>query len=236
MNDIRINGKGNFSSGSYDTVVINGAAQCDGGFTAVSVKTNGSFKCMGEIETGLLSVNGAVRTEGCIQAERVKVDGRLKCTGDLRAQEIDCDGSAEVRGSVSAKTMDVDGIINITGNLEAAEVKCDGSIRCGGQISADLLEANGFINAEEVVGERIVIHSQMSGLVLLFPSLTSKADLIEATSIELKGVKARVINGHDIVIGPGCTIEALDCSGTLSIDPMSQVNSITGSHIRTDLG
>lgn len=235
-NDICINGKGNFAGGTYGSVIINGSGQCDGTLTAESIKDNGAFKCQGEIHAGVININGVLRCEGGIQADSIKVDGRLKCAGALRAASLDCNGSTQITGDVCVGKVDVDGVLQISGGtkLEAEEIRCDGAIRCDGQISADLLIANGFINARELVGERIIIHSQITGLVWVFPKLCSRAELIEATTIELRGVTAQSVNGRDIIIGPGCTIEHLDCSGTLFIDGSAQVKNITGAFTRTN--
>jgi hypothetical protein len=58
--------------------------------------------------------------------------------------------------------------------------------------------------------------------------------MIEATTIELSGVRADVVNGRDIKIGPNCQIENIDCSGILSVDPSSYVRNITGEYTKRD--
>ena len=47
--------------------------------------------------------------------------------------------------------------------------------------------------------------------------------LIEATTIELRGVTAGTVNGQDVRTGPYCGIGNLDCNGTLYVDPKAEV-------------
>lgn len=197
MNNIRIDGKGIIGQGEYDTVVIDGMAQCDGD----------------------------------LKVENLKVDGKFKCRGRLTAGTISCDGMAEIEADLFAKKLLVDGMLNVRNgaNLEAEEIICDGSLHAEGQISADRIEADGFVSAKEIVGDQITIHSHNSRLAKLLMKMSSQADLIEATRIQLRGVTAKTVNGCDVVIGPNCKIDRLDCSGTLSIDETAQVGVITGN-------
>jgi hypothetical protein len=62
--------------------------------------------------------------------------------------------------------------------------------------------------------------------------MKSDVKLIEATTIDLSGVSAETVNGKDIIIGPNCKIDHIDCSGTLSIDRSSSVGNITGDYTK----
>lgn len=109
-------------------------------------------------------------------------------------------------------------------------------IKTGGEISADKINAEGCIDADEIVGDniRILSHWHTPRLLNFINRFTSKVRVIEATTIELSGVKAETVNGRDIKIGPDCKIENIDCSGTLSVDSGSIVHNITGQYTRRD--
>ena len=186
-----------------------------------------------------LSIDGVCNCSGDIKAELLDLDGILNCEGALDVTRIDCDGVANIKGNIRSEVLEVDGAVNIGyktshTKVEATEIHCNGVIACTGtaEISADLIEAEGFINATEIVGERVVIRSKRSILMRWLQNRFSKVDTIEATTIELHDVTARVVNGHELHIGPNCVIEHLDCSGTLYIDPTATVSMITGNHTR----
>lgn len=186
-------------------------------------------------EFGVIRIDGVGECAGDVTAKTIDIDGKYKSQGATKADLIDCDGMATFNGNVQVKVLRVDGMCKInSGSVEAEEVDCDGSMTVSGQISADTVLADGLIDAKEIVGDRVVIKSRISKLARLFIKHLSKADLIEATTIELEGVTARAVNGSDISIGPGCEIETLDCSGRLYVDKDSTVKIITGDYTLID--
>jgi hypothetical protein len=186
-----------------------------------------------------LTIDGICNCSGNLTAQILDIDGILNCDKNLDAGKFDCDGVANIKGNMRADSVEVDGYINIgrkstTTKLEANEIYCRGVITClgGGEINADLIDAEGYINASEIVGEKVIIKSQTSILMKWMASRWSKVDTIEATTIELSEVTAKVVNGHDIVIGENCAIDKLDCSGRLVIHPTATIKEITGDHVR----
>jgi len=186
-----------------------------------------------------LKVNGVCTSEGSIEAVSLDIDGVFTAKGDVCAEKLDCDGVTTIEGNLRVKKADIDGVTSVHGDkVEADHIVCDGVLTAANQISADIIEADGFINAKEIVGDRIVIRSfRKSTFFSLFLKIKqalkdpdfSKIDLIEATTIELRGVRAKAVNGQDIIIGPACIIDRVDCSGTLAIDPGAQVGEVVGS-------
>lgn len=185
---------------------------------------------------GTVKIDGIGTCEGNLKAERLDVDGKFKCYGELIAGSLDCDGIATFAGNLKVGRMDVDGMLTVTeGNqIDAEHIECDGVISIHGQISADTLVADGKIDAEEIVGDSITIDSNATLLGILFLKKLSSIGLIEATHIRLSGVHAQTVNGQDVHIGPNCSIENLDCSGSLYIHPSSEVRNLTGSYTRHD--
>ena len=187
-------------------------------------------------EYGAIKVNGFAQSEGDVRAASVDVDGTMNCRGSLTADLLDCDGAMKIEADLRVKKMMVDGMLRVTSGreIEAEELFCDGSLHIDGQISADKMVVNGLIRAREIVGDQITISSSVGRLARLFIHNGSKADLIEATTIRLSGVTAKAVNGQDIVVGPFCEIDSLDCSGTLSVDPTATSQRATGSFVRND--
>ena len=186
-----------------------------------------------------LRIDGICNCSGNLIAQEIEINGILNCDANLEAGKFDCDGVANVKGSMRTDAIDVDGYMNIgrknsNAKLEANEIHCRGVITVlgNGEINAEIIDAEGYINANEIVGEKVKIKSQTSILMKWLANKWSKVDMIEATTIELDNVTAKIVNGHDITIGESCVIDKLDCSGRLIIHPTSTIKEITGDHVR----
>jgi cytoskeletal protein CcmA (bactofilin family) len=197
-----------------------------------------SLEGVGKINGGEyhnLNVGGVGTCTGDLKVDDIRVEGVLNCSGSLEAGYFSCEGVADFKSDIRAKKIDIEGVLNSKGGkIEADEIYCEGVIKARGEISAEVLRAEGCINASEIVGDRIIIsyYRTWSNFIRLFRKERSHINMIEATSIELSGVTADTVNGKDIVIGPDCIINNLDCSGTLSIDKSSVVKNITGTYTR----
>ncbi|HKL86270.1 MAG TPA: hypothetical protein VJ861_08070 [Treponemataceae bacterium] len=187
-------------------------------------------------EYGILTIDGKATCSGNISAETMNVDGIFKCSGEIQAGLLICDGVARVNGNVKAKKIIIDGILKIDGGnkLVAEEIDCDGLIKIDGEISADIIKIDGFIEAGEITGDSVFIRSPKSFFLSLFKSKRSKIRLIEATNVEIQGLRAQEVNGKDIRIECGCIIDSVDCSGTLWISPKAEVKNLSGNFTRID--
>lgn len=234
MNDMKISGSGSVPAGEYGLVSVSGSAKFTGPVKAERVKISGSGRGCAALDAGEMGVSGSFRCDGALACASLRVSGSLKCAGPFHGGAVSCSGSMEAGGDVAVSRLDVSGVFTVKEGtkIEADEIHCSGSIKIDGQISADKVVARGFVEAREVVGDSVSIRSQLTHayLAVLFPKLSSRVGLIEATTVELRGVTAETVNGRDVTIGPGCTIERLDCSGTLSIDPTASITTITGSY------
>ena len=187
---------------------------------------------------GKLRINGVCTVEGDLEAESLDIDGVCTCMGSVTAKKFDCDGVLKVKGNMRLGKADVDGVVTVEGNkIEADEIKCDGVVNVAGEISADVINANGKINAEAIVGDFIAIKSywktRLGRLLLLIGekinTKQSVVDLIEGTTVELRGVRAKSVNGHDVTIGKNCEVDRVDASGILYIDPTSRVTEVANA-------
>lgn len=180
-----------------------------------------------------LVVNGVITVNGDLAAQSINVDGVVTVNGGLESESfIKVDGVVTVNGKMRAQFVDVDGVVSINEDVEADHVKIDGVVSSKAQISADLVEGRGVINAEEIVGEKVILHCEHKKRHLF--SLGRKdrdkprVGTIEATEIDVDGIRVENLNGHNITIGPQCVVENVDCSGTLRIAPEAQVKNING--------
>jgi len=184
-------------------------------------------------EYGNVLTDGVVTCNGDLKADMIRTDGIFTCKGSIVAERLDCDGMATVRGNIQAKKVCIDGMLTVSDGtkIEATEILCDGLIKLNGQISADRIDADGNIDALEIVGDRISIQSHYRKW--FFPC-RSRIELIEATTVDLRGVEAKAVNGKDVTIGNGCRVESIDCSGTLRVARDARVGTVTGQYTRAD--
>ena len=183
-------------------------------------------------EYGNVKIDGIAQCEGEIKAESIEIDGKFKCIGKITADSLECDGMAEIKADVVAKKISINGHFSVKSGskLYAEDINCDGFLSIDGQLSADSIFIDGLVYAKEIVGDNVTVNSNLNAFTKLFIKKASKADLIEATTIELRGVTANAVNGNNIIIREDCEIGSIDCSGTLFIDKKSVVKTITGNY------
>lgn len=192
-----------------------------------------------------IKIEGVSKCKGDIKAEIVDIEGIFKSKGKIQTKEFFCEGVGEFEKSIKAGKVDIEGIIRMKGNakLQADNIKCEGVLISNAEICADTIDVDGCIQAVEVTGDNIRVMSRKKSFVSKVPfdlskifgdywftnkNQNSNIELVEATTIELQGVKAKEVNGENITIGMNCDIEAVDCSGTLYLHPSSRIGKITG--------
>jgi cytoskeletal protein CcmA (bactofilin family) len=212
-----------------------------------------TFKGVGSMENGMvngvvsfpggvygdLNINGVATVEGPLEAGVLDIDGVFNARSDVNCQKLKTAGVVTIDGNLRAGQANVDGVVSVHGTkVEADRILCDGILNVDGQVSADVIDAQGFINANEIVGDRISIQSfTRSFFFRMWVKLKeavgsqdySKVELIEATTINLRGVHARTVSGHDITIGPACKIDRVDASGELYIDEDAEVREVVNN-------
>ena len=187
-----------------------------------------------------LVIDGVVPANGDLEVESLDVDCVVTINGKVDSKSfVKVDGVVTLNDKLRAKTVDVDGVVTIHGNVEADKVKIDGVVNAKGQVSADLVESHGVFSAEEVVGDKVIIHcdekKNISGLFRFGRHVRKdlpKVGTIEATEIDVDGIRVDNVNGHNIVIGPSCIVENVDCTGRLSIAPGAVVKNINGQEYK----
>ena len=185
-----------------------------------------------------IRINGVCTVEGDLEAESLYINGVCTCNGNVFAESFACDGVLTIQGNLRGGTIDIDGVVKVHGaKVEATRIDCDGVLTIpGGEVSADVVDADGSISAAEIVGDQIKIKSywKNSFVKLLFKlgekinMKLSVIDIIEGTTVELQGVRAKTVNGKDVYIGKNCEIEHVDASGELKIHPSAIVTAVTG--------
>ena len=207
-------------------------------FTGVGNTKTGRIDGVGSIRGGVyddLYINGVCTVDGDLEAETLKINGVCTCTGNITAKSFNCDGVLTIQGNLRAGLADIDGVVTVNGSkVEADRIDCDGVLNVEGEVSADVIEANGSVSAMEIVGDQIIIKSYWrTGIRRLLFKLGEKMNfkhsvigLIEGTTVELRGVRARSVSGRDVRIGKNCEIDRVDASGELVIHPSACIGEV----------
>lgn len=233
MRTTKIDGVVKMQPGEYESLDVDGIVKCPGDLVAENMTVDGILKVEGSLNANRLDIDGMTKIKGDLDCGSLMVDGKLKIEGDLNCDSLEMDGMGTVFGNLIAKGVSVNGLLTLKNGtkLETEKLSCEGIIKVNGEISADQIDAEGLLRAKEIVGEYVKIRSKGARVFGLFFRKFSRVPLIEATTIDLSGVKANQVNGQDIKIGKGCRIEHLDCSGHLSLAKGAKVKNITGDYV-----
>lgn len=203
-----------------------------------------SIKGLGSISGGefiRLTVEGMGTNHGDITAEYLSIEGVFKSTGNVNAREIQCEGVADFFGNLHCKKMIMEGVLNLKSysKLEAEDIVGEGCINTKADINATRMKLRGCVNAKSIYGDQIEIESKEEGystfkkflhkINLSENSKASTTELIKANNIVITGVYAKEVNGHDIIIGPYCEVEKIECTGTLKVHDTAKVGTIVGA-------
>jgi cytoskeletal protein CcmA (bactofilin family) len=187
-------------------------------------------------------IEGVGTIKGDVKANTIDIQGVGKCTGNIETVDLFIEGVLTLTNSIRANRIRIEGVVNqTTSNIEADDIYCDGVLNSNGEISADKIEVGGCIIAHELYGDRIkIIYDRRRHGKLKIPNIFGilgngkaindgcQVDIMEATHIELEGVKSNSVSGELVIIGPDCNIKQVECNGTLMVHPSSRIEKIIG--------
>lgn len=193
-----------------------------------------------------LGIEGVGTNQGDIKADKIDIEGVFKSTGSIDAEYMDCEGVADITGQMHIRKIVIEGVVNIKteDKVEAEDIYCKGCLNSKGDIYAEIFRAEGCVDVRDLFGTEITIESKgkviagiKSALKTIFSgknSHHSNARTIEGGRIFLNGTKASLVRGNEVTIGPDCTIDVVDCSGTLKVHESSTIGEIKGAAVRQD--
>lgn len=221
--DLKINGSGTASGGTYNLVRINGAGRITGDLNCSEFIINGSGDANGKVDSESVRINGSGRIEGDIKSKDVKVNGSANLGGTVSCDTFKVTGSADVKKGIEAHTVDIDGSMKTDGSCSAEVFSSSGMFEIDGLLNSENIDIRLYWHrsrAREIGGKKISISLGKAGLGVLkaffsgvhYPSL--EADLIEGDDITLESTMAKVVRGNNVVIGAGCDIGLVEYKGS----------------------
>ncbi|MFZ1081444.1 MAG: polymer-forming cytoskeletal protein [Candidatus Kryptoniota bacterium] len=200
--DLRINGLGNASGGSFNFVQINGKGDINGDIDCIDLQING-LGCM----------------NGNVKAESIRVAGKSEIAGNLNAQELIIDGMMDIHGGIVAQSIENRGMLKVNKDCGSEIFKSKGGLTINGLLNAGKINIEVYApcKIKEIGGENIEIRfGSAFGLRKFIDSIFPgwarglSAETIEGDIIYIEGTTAKVVRGKDVEIGPGCAIDIVE--------------------------
>lgn len=202
-----------------DVVTITGSGVVRGDLKAEVLKVAGSGVVRGHLSAERVTVAGALSVENGVRAETVKVAGELSSGGGVECSTLKIAGALETKGDVKAERFSIAGGITCR-NLEFERGTVAGFLKCE-EMKGDSLEWKLGRTISEIRSIQVKhLHIRPRGR--LFRGRLN-AEKIEGEYIYLHSVKAHMVRGEDVEIGPGCVIDLVEAK-KMRISQRAKVN------------
>lgn len=248
-NDFNLNGFGNIPTGEYENININGMSKFTADIKAKNISIAGIANGTGAIYAKDILINGTYKQSGMIEANKLMVNGMSNIDGPCNIKSIIVAGRTKFNKSVIFNDVVINGSLIVKGDFEGNKFISNGKISIDGLLSADDIEfrLNFASNVKEIGGEKIVVkkdcnvvfkskNSVGSIITKFIKDIRLQVQIIEGDNITLEFTTAKKVCGNNIIIGEGCIIDEVICSGNLTIHPNSIVkNKDSNQPIMIDL-
>ena len=217
LSSTHISGAGTVAGGSYN-----------------EIKCSGSASISADIKCKYLSGSGSISAHGNIDCEGdIKISGAFSSHGEVKAEVFKSAGAVKIKKSLSAKEIEVAGALKVLGDMSAEEAELHGAVHVEGLLNADKLyiklDQGSFSSSKvgTIGGSRVTVKASRK-MWKLFGKKYSilETNLIEADKVELENTHADTVRTVDAIIGDGCKIGTLECSGEVKISEKAEVENL----------
>ncbi|MDM5190425.1 hypothetical protein QUF99_24685 [Bacillus sp. DX4.1] len=198
-----------------ESIRVKGVASFKKDVQANEFSIIGDCVIRGSLIAKSFSNSGACKIEGVSQFSEMKNTGSCKI-GKIQAKHIHSSGTLSLKEDVHTETLTVQGSVRVHGNLQAKKIGIQ------------------FITPSElqnVEGDIIMIapSRKFISLTNFIPGIkkTITCKTIKGNDITLSKTDASLVSGHNIKIGPNCTVSEVEYSGTLDVHPSATIGKIT---------
>lgn len=230
---VSIAGAGKVEGGSYDRVKISGSGKVTGDVEALEFKGAGAVTVEGSLKARKFEVSGAFKAEGALEVEEGEAAGSIKVEGPVSARELRISGAAKC-GPIRGGYIRVNGGLKVKGDIEADTVRLAGAFKVEGLISADRVElvVEDHSKARELGGETIQVRrgTAWGGLLSTLGRLIGthgrgslEVEAVEGDEVDIEWVRAEVVRGRVVKLGPGCKVGRVEYTESLEVSPEAEV-------------
>lgn len=216
---------------TISSVVINGSAEWTVPLTVNDIVVNGLLRCPYGISAKVFRCMGTAKLEKEVNIKKLYCDGSVSIMNHtlLEFTSIFCSGVVKCRSHLQAEKMHINGTVNVTeGTLSAGALHCSGTIICGGELKADSIKSTGYLFAEKITAQNIEMdyNPQIAQKFLKKNiKLTNIIPEISGEKIILENINAYLVNGKDITIKSGCSIDTVQYSENIHIEEGAEVGT-----------
>ncbi|WP_238653331.1 hypothetical protein [Paenibacillus piscarius] len=194
------------------------------------LKVYGSQTCRGDMEASSVEVLGHLHVRGKLTAARLRLRGECSVAHSCCTQELHSFGSLRT-GSLQAEKAAASGYLSVASSAHADEFRADGAVRIGrlSCTAAIHIELGSVCRIRHMTCEGGITISPSSRLlnIPMRPFRKLSCETIEGADITLYKTQAGLVCGHNVTVGPGCTIGEVRYRDRLTLHPQAQVGKIT---------
>lgn len=229
VKEIKISGTGTIAAGDYFSIKIVGDGDILGNIKASQIKVLGGAISKGEVVSDILNISGSFNCDENLSSENlIKVSGSANLKGKLKGNEVNIYGNLAVDKNIEVNNLKIMGQIEALNDCECTTFYLNGSGKIDGLLSADKVKMKlyGRSYIKEIGGEEIIVEINKIKKILSLRTIESghlKSNLIEGDKINIINTKCDLVRGHNIIIGPGCKINKIEYTGTLTVDKTSEI-------------
>lgn len=164
-----------------------------------------------------IHVNGAGTIKGEVHSQKVNIDGSANFEEVVNCNELLISGASNFKKIVKAENIKIDGACNFGSDVEVTTIVIDGACNCKGTINSESFVLNGIGNFNEICGEKVDIDSTHK---------LTKIKSIEATHIEVSGVKCEKISGDDVTVLGNSEVDTIEYRNKLVLSNKIKIKNI----------
>lgn len=233
--DLKINGSGSASGGTYGSVIVNGSADIRGDIDCEDFECRGHATVKGALKSEYVSFQGSGKVRGRVDGGEIRIQGGFDADGPAKADKIRVQGGSSFGGDVTASDIDIKGGFKVDGNCSAESVKIRGGFTVLGLLNAESIDVKVYYgsSAKEIGGGKISVEGHggifwlrklLGSIRIPFsgaPGLT--VETVEGDDVYLEHTNAKVVRGNRVRIGGGCNIDLVEFHQTYDCATDSKV-------------
>ena len=202
---------------------VTGSALLSEDLEADYVQVPGRLDVNGMISCDELEVTGRVKCKAGVVIETGEVQGKLTSSGKINAESLNVTGTLACRASVKAYDVNVPGELSCVGKLKSEKINVTGKLRVDGSLSAMRLSVDSPAASyvDEISVDRLIVRK--TGGEEDYALRCSDADCRTAN---IAYTRIGSLSCSAAEIGPGCKIDELIYSGSVSISPEAIVRKV----------
>ena len=224
--DIKLSGRGRFSSGECKSIIATGKTTLSGLIKLEELNSHGTLTGESIESTDQLAFKGRAHFSGDLNVKNIYSNGYFSCDKELNATGVvACIGKFKSAKRVNCYDFYLNGKGSVSCGVQAVEINTIGSIESGALITTKGVDIDvyGKVEIESVKGGNVRIKPKRHGLIA-FKNITAVVkDFIEGDKVTLERVICPLVTGKEVIIDDLCKIDVVRYSDRVKISEYAKV-------------